>query len=350
MTTQPQAAELDETERDPLDTDAAEPTEVSLLPRLAAELFGTFVLVSAIVLVASFGALGVTTTALHVAVAGGLALAAMVVAFGAVSGAHLNPAVSLAAAIAGRLSWVDLLPYVVAQTLGAVAAGGLLRVMVPTALPTLLGQSGPSAFVSSAANGFGTHSPLATLTGGQASFSTAQAFIVEAIATAVLVAVVLAATKRPNPAAPLAIGGALTVAILVAAQVTNAAINPARATGVAFFADDWAMSQLWLFWAAPLVGGAIVGLVALLVDRTAEPVEWEYEEDDDEDDESVQWEPGTEPVPESHTAVAPTAATADPDPADSELDELDGETTTPVVETERPAKGDEPEEPTAPRA
>lgn len=179
------------------------------------------------------------------------------------------------------------------------------------------------------------------------TISTAQAFIVEAVATAILATVVLAATKRPNPSAPLAIGGALTVTILIAGQLTNAAINPARATGTAFFASDWAMTQLWLFWAAPLVGAAIVGLIALLIDRSQEPVEeWdeEYEDEDDELDEQPRWEP-------EHT----TAITAEePDPADIELAELqeieeDGETVTPVEPgTDGEPAGDEPE-PKAPR-
>lgn len=337
MTTQPQAVELDETERDPHDVEAAEPTEASLLPRVAAELFGTFVLVSAIVVVAAFGGLGSSAGVLYVALAGGLALIGMVVALGSVSGAHLNPAVSLAAAIAGRLSWADLVPYIVAQTLGAVAAGGLLRVLIPSGLPTALGVADVPAVVGRAANGFGANSPLYTLSSGSVTVSTAQAFIVEAVATAILAAVVLAATKRPNPAAPLAIGGALTVSILIAGMLTNAAINPARATGTAFFASDWAMSQLWLFWAAPLVGAAIVGLVALLIDRSHEPVE-EWDDEDEDDDEQPRWEP-------EHEEVA--AATAEePDPADIELAELqeieeDGETVTPVEAPEEP-QGDKP--------
>lgn len=344
MTTQPQPVELDETDRDPFEPTEAEPTEASLLPRVAAELAGTFVLVSAIVVVAAFGGLGSSAGVLYVALAGGLALIGMVVAFGSVSGAHLNPAVSLGAAIAGRLSWADLVPYVVAQTLGAVAAGGLLRVLIPADLPTALGTADVPAVVARAANGFGTNSPLYTLSTGTVTVSTAQAFIVEAVTTAILVTVVLAATKRPNPAAPLAIGGALTVAILIAGMLTNAAINPARATGTAFFATGWAMEQLWLFWAAPLVGAAVVGLIALLIDRSHQPAqEWDeagYEDegDEDDDDDQPRWEPEHE---------AATAATAEePDPADIELAELqetehDGETVTPVEAPEAP-QGDKP--------
>ncbi|HLV55040.1 MAG TPA: aquaporin [Actinotalea caeni] len=259
--------------------------ERSLLPRVAAELFGTFVLVTAIVVVAAFGALGTQgSTALHVALAGGLALAAMVASFGAVSGAHLNPAVSLGAAIAGRLSWADLAPYVVAQTLGGVAAGGLLRAVVPAELPAATGATDARAFISTTANGFGSHSPIATLSGGQVTFSTAQVLLVELVVTGVLVAVVLAVTRRPHPSAPLAIGGALTVAILVAAPVSNAAVNPARATATAFFAEGWAMSQLWLFWLAPLAGAVIAGLVTMIVERSAVAYE-DWDDDLDEDEE-----------------------------------------------------------------
>lgn len=278
MTAQPQEAELE------LDAPEQALPEPSLLPRVAAELFGTFVLVTAIIVVTAFGSLGTQgATPLHIALAGGLALTAMVVAFGSVSGAHLNPAVSLGAAIAGRLSWADLVPYVVAQTLGAVAAGGLLWVITPSTLPAAVGMTSTRAFISGTANGFGTHSPIATLSGGQVTFSTAQALVIEAVAAAVLVAVVLAATRRPHPGAPLAIGAAMAVGILVASHVTNAAINPARATGIALFAEPWAIQQLWLFWAAPLLGGAIAGLLALMIQRSsADPAEWDEEDWEDE--------------------------------------------------------------------
>ncbi|WP_162458354.1 aquaporin [Pseudactinotalea terrae] len=309
MTAQPQQADLD---LDAFEQPAPEP---SLLPRVAAELFGTFVLVTAIIVTAAFGTLGASSTPLHIALAGGLALTAMVVAFGSVSGAHLNPAVSLGAAIAGRLSWADLVPYIVAQTLGAVAAGGLLRVITPSALPTALGIGDVGTFISGTANGFGDHSPIAALSQGQVTFSTAQALVIEAVATAVLVAVVLAATRRPHPGAPLAIGATLTIAILVAAQVTNAAINPARATGTALFAEPWAIQQLWLFWVAPLLGGVIAGLVALLIQRaTAPEAAWDEDDDDDwdedDDDEDV-------------VAVGPSAATALPE---EDLERPDGDT------------------------
>lgn len=319
MTAQPLSAQPQQAELDPEVFDEPTP-EPSLLPRVAAELFGTFVLVTAIIVVAAFGALGTQgATALHVALAGGLALTAMVAAFGSLSGAHLNPAVSLGAAIAGRLSWADLVPYIVAQTLGAVAAGGLLRVLTPPTLPEGLGMTDMRAFVSGTANGFGDHSPIASLSGGAVTFSTAQALIVEAVATAVLVGVVLAVTRRPNPAAPLAIGATLTVGILVAAQVTNAAINPARATGTALFAEPWAIQQLWLFWLAPLLGGIVAGLIVLMVERSSAPVEaWDDEDDDWDDDEDDDEDEG----PESETvAVVATA----PDPADIELDDLKAE-------------------------
>lgn len=291
MTTHSQPAELATTDEPQVELDIEErrleTEQPSLLIRVGAELVGTFFLVTAIVVVAGLGTIGSSATVLYVALAGGLALAGLVAAFGSVSGAHLNPAVSIGAAVAGRLSWIDLAPYVVAQTLGAVGAGALLRALVPSTLPAALGLADTKGLISTTANGFGTHSPIATASGGAVTFSTAQALLVEAVATALLVGVVLAVTRRPNPVAPIAIGGALTVAILLAAQITNAAINPARATGVAFFADSWALSQLWLFWLAPVVGGLIAGLVALIVENDPAPVaeeDWDDEDEDDEDD------------------------------------------------------------------
>jgi aquaporin Z len=304
LSAQPQQAELDP---DVFDQPAPEP---SLLPRVAAELLGTFVLVTAIIVTAAFGSIAAASTPLHIALAGGLALTAMVAAFGSVSGAHLNPAVSLGAAVAGRLSWGDLVPYIVAQTLGAVGAGGLLMLLTPAALPAALGMSDSRGFVSGTANGFGDHSPIATISGGQVTFSTAQALVLEAVATAILVGVVLAVTRRPNPSAPIAIGATLTVTILIAAQFTNAAINPARATGTALFSEPWAVQQLWLFWVAPLLGGVIAGLIALLIQRSAVPAEdWDDEDDDWDDEDDDELEPAAAPAATPSVAAALPAET-----------------------------------------
>lgn len=306
------------------DADEREPATPSLLVRLGAELVGTFILVTAIIVVATFGSLGTTSTALHVALAGGLALTALVVAFGSVSGAHLNPAVSLGAAVAGRLSWADLAPYVVAQTLGGVAAGALLRTIIPSSLPAALGAADTKAVVSTVANGFGTHSPIATLSGGQVTFSTAQALVVEAVATAILVGVVLAVTRKPIDGAPLAIGGTLTVGILIAAQVTNAALNPARATATAFFAESWALSQVWLFWVAPLLGGLIAGLIAaMLAPQPAVVDEWDDDDEDEddedgEDDETV----ASDPSDPAHVEVESEEPSNEDD---SDAEDLDGD-------------------------
>jgi aquaporin Z len=312
MTAQPHQADLD---LDAVEQPAPQP---SLLPRVAAELFGTFALVTAIIVTAAFGTLGASATPLHVALAGGLALTAMVVAFGSVSGAHLNPAVSLGAAIAGRLSWADLVPYIVAQTLGGVAAGGLLRVITPSTLPAALGLETPRSFISGTANGFGTHSPIAALSQGQVTFSTAQALVIEAVAAAVLVGVVLAVTRRANAGAPLAIGATYAVGILVAAQVTNAGINPARATGTALFAEPWAVQQLWLFWVAPLLGGVIAGLVVLMIQRASDPVvAWDEDEDDDDWDDDED-----EDVEVTHSAA--TALPVEIEPGEgTEVEPLD---------------------------
>jgi len=341
LSAQPQQAELDP---DVFDQPAPEP---SLLPRVAAELFGTFVLVAAIIVTTAFGTIAAASTPLHIALAGGLALTAMVVAFGAVSGAHLNPAVSLGAAIAGRLSWGDLVPYIVAQTLGAVGAGGLLMLLTPAALPAALGMDSARSFISGTANGFADHPPIATISGGQVTFSTAQALVLEAVATAILVGVVLAVTRRPNPSAPIAIGATLTVTILVATQFTNAAINPARATGTALFSEPWAVQQLWLFWVAPLLGGVIAGLIALLIQRSAVTAEdWDDEDGDwdEEGEDDDELEPATTAAPSAAAALPVATERGDDETEESEefvVEDL-GDETEPEPET-RP-ETEEPED------
>ncbi|MFV0425809.1 MAG: MIP/aquaporin family protein [Beutenbergiaceae bacterium] len=279
----------DELDEDELDEESGPSTgQHWLIPRLGAEAIGTFVLVLAIAGTAAFSNItGVGM--LGVALAGGLALTAMVAAVGKYSGAHLNPAVTLGAALAGRLPWLEVLPYWVAQVLGAIGAGAVIKAMTPPTLLTILGMTSTEQFIASTANGYGDKSPLALLAEGQAanagiseipSFSLTQAFLIEALVTAALVGVVLAVTRRPNPAAPLAIGATLTVGILLAGLATNAAVNPARATGVAFFAEPWALSQLWLFWLAPLTGALFAGLIAVLVQGDPETADEEEEEEE----------------------------------------------------------------------
>jgi aquaporin Z len=218
--------------------------------RLGAEFFGTFWLVfggcGAAVLAAGIPDVGIGY--LGVAIAFGLTVLTMVYAVGHISGGHFNPAVSLGLLAGGRFDLRDLLPYMVVQVVAAIAAGGVLYVVAS-------GAPGFDASAGFASNGFGEHSP-----GG---YSLLSAAIIEVLLTAFFVIVIMGATDRRAPAgfAPIAIGLALTLIHLVLIPVTNASVNPARSTGVALFQGSWAIAQLWLFWLAPLVGGAIGGLV-----------------------------------------------------------------------------------------
>jgi aquaporin Z len=218
--------------------------------RLAAEFLGTFVLVfggcGAAVLAAGIPDVGIGY--LGVAIAFGLTVLTMVYAVGHISGGHFNPAVSLGLLAGGRFGLRDLLPYILVQVVAAIAAGGVLYVVAS-------GAPGFDASAGFASNGFGEHSP-----GG---YSLLSAAIVEVLLTAFFVLAIMGATDRRAPAgfAPLAIGLTLTLIHLISIPVTNTSVNPARSTGVALFQGSWAIEQLWLFWIAPLVGGAIGGLI-----------------------------------------------------------------------------------------
>ena len=245
--------------------------EYSLLSRLGAEIFGTFVLVFIGVGIALFaGFSSVAGAGLAVPLGFGIAVLGAASAVGHISGGHFNPAVSFGAAIGGRISWADLLPYWVAQILGGTLAAGILFLLIPENLAQGLGVENSQAVFAATSNGFADHSPLATASSGVVSFSLLQALIVEIVATGVFVGIILGVTdKRSNIAyAPAAIGLSLAVLIAVAAPVTNASLNPARSTATMFFSgplsDSWALSQLWLFWVAPLVGAAIAGLIYVL--------------------------------------------------------------------------------------
>jgi aquaporin Z len=221
-----------------------------LSKRLSAEFLGTLWLVlggcGSAVLAAAFPGVGI---GLHgVSLAFGLTVLTMAYAIGPISGCHLNPAVSLGLAVGGRFAWKDLLPYWVAQVLGAVAAGAILFAIA----------SGKPGFQTGgfASNGYGLHSP-----GG---YGLGAAFLCEVVMTGFFLFVILGATsKKAAPGfAPIAIGLCLTLIHLVSIPVTNTSVNPARSTGVAFFAEGgWALAQLWLFWIAPLIGAAIAGFL-----------------------------------------------------------------------------------------
>jgi len=217
--------------------------------KLLAELVGTFWLVfggcGSAVLAAGFPELGIGFAG--VSLAFGLTVLTMAYAVGGISGGHFNPAVSLGLAVAGRFAWKEVPLYWAAQVLGAFIASGLLFV-IASGMP---GWS-PGGFAS---NGFGDLSP-----GG---FSMQAALLIEIILTAGFLIVILGSTspKVPGGFAPIAIGLALTLIHLISIPVTNTSVNPARSTGVAFYAETAAVGQLWLFWVAPLIGAALGALL-----------------------------------------------------------------------------------------
>ncbi|HPF69159.1 MAG TPA: aquaporin Z [Candidatus Krumholzibacteria bacterium] len=219
------------------------------MKRYGAEFFGTFWLVlggcGSAVLAAAFPNVGIGL--LGVALAFGLTVLTMAFAIGHISGCHLNPAVSVGLWAGGRFPAKDLLPYIVAQVLGGIAAGGILFVIAS-------GQAGFDVASGFASNGYGAHSP-----GG---YSLAAALVCEIVMTMMFLLVILGATDKraPQGFAPIAIGLCLTLIHLISIPVTNTSVNPARSTGVAVFVGDWAVAQLWLFWLAPIVG-AVLGAV-----------------------------------------------------------------------------------------
>lgn len=218
--------------------------------KLGAEFIGTFWLVlggcGSAVLAAAFPDVGIGL--LGVSLAFGLTVLTMAFAIGHISGCHLNPAVSVGLMVGGRFPAAELLPYVVAQVLGGLAGGGILYVIAS-------GQAGFDVTAGFASNGYGEHSP-----GGYTLMS---ALVTEVVMTFMFLIIILGATDKRAPAglAPIAIGLGLTLIHLISIPVTNTSVNPARSTGVALFQGGWAVSQLWLFWVAPIVGAALAGVV-----------------------------------------------------------------------------------------
>jgi aquaporin Z len=214
-----------------------------------AEFFGTFWLVlggcGSAVLAAAFPKVGIGL--LGVALAFGLTVLTMAFAIGHISGCHLNPAVSVGLWAGGRFPGKDLLPYIIAQVLGAIVAGAVLYIIAS-------GKSDFSVSAGFAANGYGEHSP-----GG---YSLLAALVTEIVMTMMFLLIILGSTDKraPQGLAPIAIGLGLTLIHLISIPVTNTSVNPARSTGVALFVGDWAIAQLWLFWVAPIVG-ALLGAV-----------------------------------------------------------------------------------------
>ena len=217
--------------------------------KYGAEFFGTFWLVlggcGSAVLAAAFPDVGIGL--LGVSLAFGLTVLTMAFAIGHISGCHLNPAVSIGLWAGGRFPAKELLPYIVAQVLGGIAAGGVLYLIAT-------GKAGFDVSGGFASNGYGEHSP-----GG---YSLQAALITEVVMTMMFLIVILGATDKraPQGFAPIAIGLCLTLIHLISIPVTNTSVNPARSTGVAVFVGDWATAQLWLFWIAPIVG-AVLGAV-----------------------------------------------------------------------------------------
>lgn len=221
---------------------------MSLGKRIVAEFLGTFWLVfggcGSAVLAAAFPQLGIGFAG--VALAFGLTVLTMAYAIGHISGCHLNPAVSAGLVVGKRFPAAEFLPYVVAQVLGGIAGAGTLYVIAS-------GKEGFDLAGGFASNGYGAHSP-----GG---YPLVSCLVAEVVLTFFFLMIIMGSTDKRAPAgfAPIAIGLGLTLIHLIGIPVTNLSVNPARSTGPAVFVGGWALSQLWLFWLAPIVGGALAG-------------------------------------------------------------------------------------------
>jgi len=223
---------------------------MSIGKRLTAEFFGTFWLVfggcGSAVLAAAYPELGIGFAG--VALAFGLTVVTMAYAVGHISGGHFNPAVTVGLCAGGRFPAKDVVPYIVAQVIGSIAAAAVLYVIAS-------GKAGFDATAGFASNGYGEHSPN--------GYSLHAAIVAELVLTAFFLLVIHGSTDKRAPAGfgPLAIGLALTLIHLISIPVTNTSVNPARSTGVAIFQGSWALQQLWVFWLVPLIGGAVGGLI-----------------------------------------------------------------------------------------
>ncbi len=223
---------------------------MTLTKKLSAEFIGTFWLVlggcGSAVLAAGFPDVGIGL--LGVSLAFGLTVLTMAYAIGHISGCHLNPAVSIGLWSSGRFQTAELFPYIIAQVAGGLAGAAVLYVIAT-------GQAGFDVTAGFASNGYAEHSP-----GG---YSLTAVLVTEIVMTFMFLIIILGATDKraPQGFAPLAIGFGLTLIHLISIPVSNTSVNPARSTGVAIFQGDWAISQLWLFWLAPIVGAILAGVV-----------------------------------------------------------------------------------------
>jgi aquaporin Z len=223
---------------------------IPMTKKLGAEFIGTFWLVlggcGSAVLAAGFPQVGIGW--LGVSLAFGLTVLTMAFAIGHISGCHLNPAVSIGLWAGGRFDKKELLPYIIVQVFGGIAGAGVLFIIAS-------GQAGFDLSGGFASNGFGEHSPH--------GYSMVAALVTEIVMTFMFLIIILGATdaRAPKGLAPIAIGLGLTLIHLISIPVTNTSVNPARSTGPALFVGDWALSQLWLFWVAPIVGAVLAGFV-----------------------------------------------------------------------------------------
>lgn len=223
---------------------------MSITNKVLAEFFGTFWLVlggcGSAVIAAAFPNVGIGL--LGVSFAFGLTVLTMVYAVGHISGGHFNPAVTFGLWAGGRFKAAEILPYIVAQVIGAIAGAGVLYFIAS-------GQASFDVNAGFASNGYGEHSP--------GFYSMASAFITEVVMTFIFLLIILGSTdaRAPKGFAGISIGLALTLIHLISIPVTNTSVNPARSTGPALFVGGWAISQLWLFWIAPILGGLIAGFV-----------------------------------------------------------------------------------------
>jgi len=229
------------------------------MKKYIAESVGTFWLVlggcGSAVLSAAFPDVGIGL--LGVALAFGLTVLTMAYAIGHISGCHLNPAISIGLWAGGRFPSNQLLPYIIAQVLGAIVAGGVLYLIAS-------GKAGFELSAGFAANGYGAHSP-----GG---YSLLSAWVTEIVMTMMFLFVIMGATDKraPQGMAPIAIGLCLTLIHLISIPVTNTSVNPARSTGVAIFVGGWAIEELWLFWVAPIIGACLGATIYRVIDKEEE--------------------------------------------------------------------------------
>jgi aquaporin Z len=234
--------------------------QFTTVQKAGAEFLGTFWLVfggcGSAVLAAAFPQLGIGFVG--VSLAFGLTVLTMAYAVGYISGGHFNPAVTIGLFTAKRIPVSDLAPYIIAQIVGAIAAAGVLYLIAS-------GKAGFDVTAGFASNGYGAYSP--------GKYSMVAAFVAEVVLTFFFLMIILGATSRFANVqfAPIAIGLALTLIHLISIPVTNTSVNPARSTGPAIFAGGWAISQLWLFWVAPLIGAALAGIIHPILQGKEEP-------------------------------------------------------------------------------